>query len=39
MAFAFFNQVVMLAQGHGKIISIAARPGLEGRANQAAYSA
>lgn len=29
----------MLAQGHGKIISIAARPGLEGRANQAAYSA
>ncbi|HLF89984.1 MAG TPA: SDR family NAD(P)-dependent oxidoreductase [Anaerolineales bacterium] len=29
----------MLAQGRGKIISIAARPGLEGRANQAAYSA
>ncbi len=29
----------MLAQGHGKIISIAARPGLEGRANQAAYAA
>ena len=29
----------MLAQGRGKIISVAARPGLEGRANQAAYSA
>jgi len=29
----------MLAQGNGKIISVAARPGLEGRANQAAYSA
>lgn len=29
----------MLAQGRGKIINIAARPGLEGRANQAAYSA
>lgn len=29
----------MLAQGRGKIVSIAARPGLEGRANQAAYSA
>jgi len=29
----------MLTQGRGKIISIAARPGLEGRENQAAYSA
>jgi NAD(P)-dependent dehydrogenase (short-subunit alcohol dehydrogenase family) len=29
----------MLAQGSGKIISVAARPGLEGRENQAAYSA
>ncbi|GAB4578067.1 MAG: SDR family oxidoreductase [Anaerolineales bacterium] len=29
----------MLARGRGKIINIAARPGLEGRANQAAYSA
>jgi NAD(P)-dependent dehydrogenase (short-subunit alcohol dehydrogenase family) len=29
----------MLARGYGKIISIAARPGLEGRANQAAYAA
>ncbi len=29
----------LLAQGRGKIISIAARPGQEGRANQAAYSA
>ena len=29
----------MLARGYGKIVSIAARPGLEGRANQAAYSA
>jgi NAD(P)-dependent dehydrogenase (short-subunit alcohol dehydrogenase family) len=29
----------MLTQGNGKIISISARPGLEGRANQAAYSA
>ncbi len=39
MAFDFSNQVVMLAQGHGKIISIAACPGLEGRANQAEYAA
>lgn len=29
----------MLARGYGKIVSIAARPGLEGRANQAAYAA
>lgn len=29
----------MLAQGSGKIISTAARPGLSGRANMAAYSA
>jgi NAD(P)-dependent dehydrogenase (short-subunit alcohol dehydrogenase family) len=29
----------MLSQGSGKIVSIAARPGLAGRANMAAYSA
>ena len=29
----------MIRQGSGKIINLAARPGLQGRANQAAYSA